>query len=152
MSSIQLNPIGHVVSLVTDKVDENWGKVIARIELLKEYSGGLIGLENFSHIIVITFLNEAKFENAKHLKRRPRGIASMPELGIFSQRAKDRPNPIGVTAVEIIKVGSDFLEVKGLDAIHKTPVLDIKPYFPQFDRIENPIVPEWVNILMQGYF
>ncbi len=76
----------------------------------------------------------------------------MPEVGILSQRAKDRPNPIGVTAVEIVKVVEDCLEVKGLDAIDGTPVLDIKPYFPQYDRVASPAVPAWVDELMKDYF
>ena len=51
-------------------------------------------------------------------------------VGILSQRAKNRPNPIGITAVEIVKVGDVFLDVKGLDAVNQTPILDIKPYYP----------------------
>lgn len=76
----------------------------------------------------------------------------MPLVGIFSQRVKDRPNPIGITAVEIVKVEGDVLEVKGLDAINGTPVIDVKPYYPQFDKVDDSKVPEWVNILMQNYF
>ena len=73
----------------------------------------------------------------------------MPKVGIFSQRAKDRPNPIGVTAVKIISVGDGYIEVKGLDAINETPVLDIKPYYPHYDKIDSPNVPEWVYKLME---
>jgi tRNA (Thr-GGU) A37 N-methylase len=73
-------------------------------------------------------------------------------VGIFSQRAKDRPNPIGITAVEIISVGDDYLEIKGLDAINETPILDIKPYYPHYDKIDSPKVPEWVDRLMKNYF
>jgi tRNA (adenine37-N6)-methyltransferase len=149
---IELTPIGHVSSPVTEKMDEKWGEVISRIALKPEYTGGLSGLEGFSHAIIITYLHEAHYESGKHLQRRPRGLESMPKLGIFSQRAKDRPNPIGITAVEIIKVGHDYLEVKGLDAIDSTPVLDIKPYFPQYDIVESPAVPEWVDTLMYKYF
>jgi len=58
----------------------------------------------------------------------------MPKVGIFSQRVKDRPNPIGVTTVEIISIGDDYIDVCGLDAIDATPVIDIKPYFPQYDK------------------
>ena len=76
----------------------------------------------------------------------------MPKIGIFSQRAKDRPNPIGVTAVKIVSVGDDYLEVQGLDAIDQTPVLDIKPYYPHYDKIDASEVPEWVNRLMENYF
>ena len=73
----------------------------------------------------------------KHLVRRPGGLDNMPEMGIFAQRAKDRPNSISVTAVKIVSIGKGFLEVSGLDAINGTPILDIKPYFPQFDLVKD---------------
>lgn len=150
--TINLKPIGHVVSPVEETVDEKWGGVVSRVLLLPEYAGGLDGLDGFSHAMVVTYLNRAQYDPARHLKRRPRGLESMPFVGIFSQRAKDRPNPIGVTAVRVIRTGTDYLEVQGLDAINGTPVLDIKPYYPSFDRIENPRTPEWVAELMKDYF
>lgn len=150
--TIHLKPIGHVVSPVEETVDEKWGGVVSRVLLLPEYAGGLDGLDGFSHAMVVTYLNKAKYEPARHLKRRPRGLESMPLLGIFSQRAKDRPNPIGITTVRIIRTGMDHIEVQGLDAVNGTPVLDIKPYYPLFDRIENPRTPEWVAELMKDYF
>ena len=76
----------------------------------------------------------------------------MPEVGIFAQRAKHRPNPIGMTAVQLTRVEGNVLIVKGLDAIDGTPILDIKPYYPAFDRIEEPRNPEWVGRLMEKYF
>lgn len=76
----------------------------------------------------------------------------MPEVGIFAQRAKDRPNPLGITAVSIVRVESGVLVVRGLDAINGTPVVDVKPYYPAYDRVMNAAVPEWVNRLMEGYF
>ena len=75
----------------------------------------------------------------------------MPMVGIFSQRAKDRPNRIGMTSVEIVSVSDRTLTVKGLDAVNGTPVLDIKPYYPVYDRKEA-VVPGWVNRLMEHYF
>jgi len=76
----------------------------------------------------------------------------MPEVGIFAQRAKDRPNPLGITAVSIVGVESGVLVVRGLDAIDGTPVVDVKPYYPAYDRIMDASVPEWVERLMKGYF
>lgn len=73
-------------------------------------------------------------------------------VGIFSQRAKDRPNPIGVTVVKIIDVSKDYLLVESLEAINGTPVLDIKPYYPHYDKVADVVVPEWVNRLMENYF
>jgi tRNA (Thr-GGU) A37 N-methylase len=84
--------------------------------------------------------------------RRPRGQADMPELGIFAQRAKDRPNPLGITVVPLVAVTPEGLRVRGLDAIDGTPILDLKPYFPQFDSAPGARVPEWVARLMRGYF
>ena len=152
MDEINLVPIGSVSSPVRERVDENWGEVMSRINLKSEYQGSLVGLEDFSHAIIVTYLHQAKYTSTKHLQRRPRGMASMPKVGIFAQRVKDRPNPIGVTAVKIIGVGDDYLEVRGLDAIDETPVIDIKPYFPHYDKIDVPRIPKWVDRLMENYF
>jgi tRNA (Thr-GGU) A37 N-methylase len=75
----------------------------------------------------------------------------MPEVGIFAQRAKHRPNSIGVTAVELVTVEGNVVIVRGLDAIDGTPVLDVKPYIPVFDRREAE-TPGWVDELMKDYF
>jgi len=152
MNKIELQPIGFVSSRVTERMDENWGKIISKIILEPEFAGALSGIEGFSHAVVVTYLHQAHYEKEKHLQRRPRNLETMPMVGILSQRAKNRPNPIGITAVEIISVGNDYLEVKGLDAVNETPVLDIKPYYPHYDKIENPKVPEWVDRLMKNYF
>jgi tRNA (adenine37-N6)-methyltransferase len=152
MNKIIIEPVGFVSSPVSERTDENWGEVKSKIILEPEFAGALLGLEGFSHAIIVTYLHEANYEKEKHLQRRPRNLKTMPMLGIFSQRAKNRPNPIGITAVQILKVGNDYIEIKGLDAIDKTPILDIKPYYPHYDKIEDSKVPEWVNILMKGYF
>jgi tRNA-Thr(GGU) m(6)t(6)A37 methyltransferase TsaA len=151
MNVIAMRPIGHVCSAVTAQTDESWGNVISRLELLPEYRAGLLGLDQFSHLLVITYLHEAAFEPTKHLTRRPRNLEPLPRVGIFAQRAKDRPNPIGVTAVALLFVTADSVAVRGLDAINGTQLLDIKPYYPQYDRVENAITPEWVSRLMQHY-
>jgi tRNA-Thr(GGU) m(6)t(6)A37 methyltransferase TsaA len=150
--SFVLRAIGRVRSPVTEAVDSDWGSVESRIVLEPEHRPGLRGLDEFSHVLVVALLHGARFEPARHLVRRPRGLAEMPELGIFAQRAKDRPNPIGITVVPLLGVEPDGIRVRGLDAIDGTPVLDLKPYFPDFDAAESPRVPEWVARLMRGYF
>jgi len=152
MTTISLRPIGHVRSEVTAQTDQDWGSTTSRLELLPEYRAGLLGLDQFSHLLVITYLHEATFEPAKHLRRHPRDLETMPLVGIFAQRAKDRPNPIGVTAVTRLSVTSDSVIVRGLDAIDGTPVIDIKPYYPEYDRVDSAIIPEWVSRLMKDYF
>ncbi len=147
-----VEPIGHVESPVSEMVDENWGNVTSRVVLFPAYRAGIRGLEDFSHVLVLTLLHRASFDSSRHLVRRPRGLPSMPEVGIFSQRAKDRPNPLGITAVRLIACSDDGITVRGLDAIDGTPVLDIKPYYPHYDRVESAQAPAWVDQLMEGYF
>jgi tRNA-Thr(GGU) m(6)t(6)A37 methyltransferase TsaA len=151
-SPLAVTPIGTVRSAATAAVDEDWGAIEARIVLEPALRPGLRGLEEFSHLVVVTFLHRASFDPARHLVRRPRGLASLPELGIFAQRAKDRPNPLGISCVPLLAVEEDGLRVRGLDAIDGTPVLDLKPYFPQFDAAGEVRLPAWVGELMRGYF
>ncbi len=84
--------------------------------------------------MVLTFLHEAEYIPEKHLRRHPQERQDMPLLGIFAQRARHRPNRIGVTAVEIVEVTDNSVKVRALDAIDGTPVIDIKPYVPVYDR------------------
>lgn len=147
-----LEAIGVVRSPAIEPVDQDWGRVTAEIHLNDELAPGLRGLEQFSHAIIVFLMHRATFEPATDLVRRPQGRPEMPQIGIFAQRAKHRPNPIGVTAVQILDVADNVLKVKGLDAIDGTPILDIKPYFPLFDRLNRPATPPWVDELMQSYF
>lgn len=147
-----ISEIGYVENNVNKQSDENWGNIKSIIRLNNDYIGGLTGLDSFTHAIILTYLHEAQFIRDQHLERRPRNLPEMPLVGIFSQRAKDRPNPIGLVSVRIIEVLKDSLIVVGLDAINGTPVLDIKPYYPQYDKIGDAFVPDWVNRLMENYF
>lgn len=150
--ALPLRAIGYVRSAATEAVDENWASVESRIVLEPDLRGGLRGLEEFSHVVVVTYLHQASFDASRHLVRRPRGLPTMPELGIFAQRAKDRPNPLGITVVLLVAVEPDGIRVRGLDAIDGTPVVDIKPHFPDFDSAAGARVPGWVAELMKGYF
>jgi len=151
MNEIVMHPIGFVKNEVEEKKDVAWGSNVSVIELQENYYGGLEGLEDFSHVIILYYLDKAEYLKEKHLKRRPQNRDDMPLRGIFSQRGKDRPNKIGMTSVEIVSVAEKNLTVKGLDAIDGTAVLDIKPYYPVYDK-KDASVPEWVNRLMEHYF
>jgi tRNA-Thr(GGU) m(6)t(6)A37 methyltransferase TsaA len=143
--------IGCVKSPVTEPVDMNWGEVVSEIVFKPEYAPGLLGLEGFSHLMVLTFLHEAEYISEKHLRRHPQERQDMPLLGIFAQRARHRPNRIGVSTVEIVGVTDNCVRVRALDAIDGTPVIDIKPYVPVYDR-KDATVPEWMDEMMKDYF
>lgn len=151
MENIVMKPIGYVKNNVENRKDVSWGEDVSSIILNEEYYGGLKGLEEFTHVTIIYYLDKAKFDREKHLQRRPQNREDMPLVGIFSQRGKDRPNQIGMTSVQIVSVSKNCLMVKGLDAIDGTPILDIKPYYPVYDQ-KNAKVPEWVDRLMEHYF
>ncbi len=148
--TICLEPIGYVENAVNSAVDHDWATVESKIVLKEDLAPALAGLGDFSHVLVIFWMHEAG--PVKALQRRPQSREDMPEVGLFSQRAKHRPNPIGVTAVPIVSIDRNILVVRCLDAINGTPVLDIKPYYPAYDRPGEVTVPEWVDRLMINYF
>lgn len=145
--------VARVRSPIHEAADEGWGRVESELVFDASLAPGLKGLEAFTHAVVVFWMEQSAFAPAD-LVRRPRGREDMPPVGVFAQRAKDRPNPIGITAVKIesVDVEKGILRVQGLDAIDGTPVLDVKPYVPAFDRAESARVPEWMDALMKGYF
>jgi len=112
----------------------------------QRFAGGLKGIDEFSHVLVVFLMHQAWFDPAD-LVSRPEGREDLPEIGIFAQRARHRPNPIGTSAVRIEAVQSNVITVRGLDAIDGTPLLDIKPYFPNYDAVPDAGMPEWARAL-----
>ena len=98
------------------------------IEILPEYLPGLKDLDGFSHIILIYHLHQS---HRKDLSVVP-FLDSEPR-GVFATRAPNRPNPIGLSVVKLIGVEKNILHVENLDILDGTPLLDIKPYIPEFD-------------------
>jgi len=147
---ICMEPIGYVVNDINSPIDYGWAKVKSNIVLRDDLLPALSKLSEFSHIVVIYWIHQAKSPNI--LNRKPQNRQDMPEVGILAQRAKHRPNPIGVTAVPLVKINGCSIIFRGLDAINGTPVLDIKPYYPEYDGRPEAKVPEWVSRLMKNYF
>jgi tRNA (adenine37-N6)-methyltransferase len=102
------------------------------VEIYPEYSAGLADLDGFSHIILLYWLHKS---SGYSLTCRP--FLDTQERGIFATRAPRRPNPLGFSIVELLKVESRFLTVGSIDIIDQTPLLDIKPYVPDFDVREQ---------------
>lgn len=92
------------------------------------------------------------FDPARQIARNPRGMEDLAPVGVFAQRTKFRPNPIGVTTVTLVAVDNRGITVRGLDALDGTPVLDIKPHIPAFERKDDVRLPAWVGHMMAGYF
>ena len=150
--SFTLAPVGTVRSTRTEPVDDGWDAETSRIELVAPFDGrALLGLDGFSHCEVVTLLDRASWDPSV-TARRPRGNPAWPVVGILAQRAKDRPNRIGLTVCRIVAVAGPVLEVAGLDAIDGTPVLDIKPWVAELGPREETRQPPWMTELMAGYW
>jgi len=131
----------------------NYAQAESRIEINPELASGLQGLAEFSHVVVVFHLDRIPpFDKAKQLLRNPRGMEHLAPVGVFAQRTKFRPNPIGVTPVKLVSIKDNTLIVIGLDAMDGTPVLDVKPFIPEFDGADNVKMPDWVATMVQGYF
>jgi len=149
----QFEPVGYVRNGRTEMSVGHWANVESRIEIDPRYVKGLLGLSEFSHAVIVFHLDRIpSFDSAKQITRNPRGMENLPPVGVFAQRTKFRPNPLGVTTVELVAVDDKGVTVRGLDALDGTPVLDIKPYIPAFERKDDVRLPPWVEKMMDGYF
>ena len=142
---IKLKPIGYVHRATKqEKVKDR--SLEAEIVIRRGLLEALNGIEEFSHISVLFYLHQVSTQRMKTLKVHPRGRIDMPLVGIYATRAPIRPNPIGLTVVELLKRRANILVVRGLDACDGTPVLDLKPY-DNWDAVTNIQVPEWRKTL-----
>jgi len=118
---------------------------LSRIRIYDDFRDGLAGLEAFSHLIVLYWFHH-RDTNAERsvLRVTPRRHPGAPEVGVFASRSPSRPNPIGFCVVELEKLDGSVLEVKGLDAIEGSPIIDLKPYIPHADAVIHARVPAWV--------
>lgn len=132
--------------------DDRWDGESSRIELAAPFDGtAMTGLSEFSHCIVVYVFDRASWDGSR-MSRHPRGNMEWPEVGIFAQRAKDRPNRLGVTVCRILGVEGSSLPVAGLDAIDGSPVVDIKPWMAEFGPRGEVHQPAWSTELMRGYW
>lgn len=150
--TFEILPIGKVMSTRAVAEDDNWDAETSTIELLPPFGErSLMGLNSFSHCIVVYVFDKAQWDESR-MSRHPRGNQEWPEVGIFAQRAKDRPNRLGVTVCRILGVDGPVLRVAGLDAIDGTPVVDIKPWMNEFGPRGAITQPEWATELMSDYW
>lgn len=152
--NIVLRPIGIVRSPIRQVADDCWGGIISTIELDESRFSVdcTLGLSEYSHVEVVFYLSQIPEEKIVSGARHPRGRSDWPKVGIFAQRAKDRPNRIGVTVCRLEAVDGLKIRVRELDAMDGTPVLDVKPFYKGFAPRGEVREPEWATELMGGYF
>lgn len=120
----------------------------AFIELDKKYIPALKALEGFSHINVLWWFDKFDNDEARAVLEADQPYKKAPKkMGIFATRSPIRPNPIALTAVEVIGIDYErgIINIAYIDADDNTPLIDIKPYTPSLDKIDTPSVPKWCS-------
>ncbi len=149
---IRVKPVATVKNSRKTPTDDFWGEIISEIELCDHIPDEAFeGISAFSHLEIIYFFDKVK-KSEIVFSGRPRGNPGYPVTGIFAQRKKDRPNTLGLCTVELLEHKGRTIKVKYLDAIHGTPVLDIKPVFKEYKVEGNIRQPVWVSELMKNYW
>ncbi|MGW5780526.1 SAM-dependent methyltransferase [Streptomyces sp. NPDC003863] len=147
-------PVGRVVGGRGEVRDDEWGDVESVVRLDAEAFGpeALAGLDAFSHLEVVYHFDRVSPDAVETGARHPRGNEEWPQVGIFAQRGKNRPNRLGVSRCRLVRTDGLDLHVRGLDAVDGTPVLDIKPYMTEFGPQGPTTQPAWADEIMRHYY
>ena len=122
------------------------GEEKLKLVVYTDYCDALEGLEAFSHVIVIYWLDKSDTEEKRRILRvTPRRHPGAPELGVFACRSPVRPNPLAHEVCRLLKVEGRTLWVEGSDVYEGTPIVDIKPYMPKADAVPDAQVPLWAT-------
>ncbi len=136
MLPVQYRPIGVIHSKFKEPQGTPIQASVAKgsagfIEIFPEYVEGLQDIDGFSHIILLYH-----FHRAKEYRLRVRPYMDSQVHGVFATRSPSRPNAIGISVVRLVEVRGNTLHIEDVDVLDETPLLDIKPYVPQFDHRE----------------
>lgn len=142
---INLTPIGFVKNNITEPKREGGEAFISEIIIKEDLKEALHRLDEFSHIIVIYWMHKLSPSQRSVIKVHPKGNQALPLVGVFACRSPARPNPLGITTVKLLARRDNILKVAGLDAVDGTPVLDIKPYIPDYDSNSEIKTPDWLT-------
>jgi tRNA-Thr(GGU) m(6)t(6)A37 methyltransferase TsaA len=146
---VSIRPIGVVRNGIKEPRMDGWSTVRSDIIIRDELSAALDGIEGYSHVIVVFAFDKVP-ESEIRMSVTPRGDKRIPEQGVLATRSQLRPSPLGLSVVRQLRRRHNIIRVEGLDAIDGTPVLDIKPYFPNYDAVPDAGIPDWAKGLADG--
>ena len=139
--TVNLEIIGRVQTPVPDDdIARARRELVSHIVVAPRFAEALTGIEAYSQIIVLFWLDRARPREG--WLTHPRGNPDLPLTGVLAGRGRAHPNPVGLAVVDLIARHGNTLEVRRLDAFNGTPVIDIKPY-DHFDVYPDPRVPAW---------
>jgi tRNA (adenine37-N6)-methyltransferase len=154
VTTYDVKPIGWVRSSRREPIDDDWESVSATVTLDPDQFSpdSLDGLEDFSHVEVVYLFDQVDEADIQTGARHPRNNPGWPQVGIFAQRAKMRPNRLGVSVCRLVGRKGLTLRIEALDAIDGTPVLDVKPVMAEFLPRGEVRQPDWSRELMATYW
>jgi tRNA-Thr(GGU) m(6)t(6)A37 methyltransferase TsaA len=141
---LTIEPIGIVRNGERDPGRRDWTRVKSWIELRDGLGEALLGLDGYSHVIVLGWLDRLPEELRARLTAYPSGDQRLPLQGALALRGA-RPNPISTTVCRLLKIDRNRLRVEGLDLIDGTPLLDVKPYIAHYDAVPGATIPRWAE-------
>ncbi|KAF1078467.1 tRNA (N6-threonylcarbamoyladenosine(37)-N6)-methyltransferase TrmO [Methanogenium sp. MK-MG] len=124
---------------------------VSEITLKEEYTELLEDIEQYSHLVIIYWGHEITEEGRSLRKVHPMGVATNPLTGLFCTCSPARPNPVLTKVVRLIQVRGNVLAVAGLDAIDRSPVIDIKPYVTDFYPQDDVRIPDWMQKIVEEH-
>lgn len=117
------------------------------LEIDEHWVDGLIGIEEFSHLVVLFYLDRATRRRIAGEPRQAEDADGLTPVGFFSTRTPKRPNPIGIACPRLIGRNGNVLSVAGIDAWDGTPIVDIKGYYPRDELRPDATIPGWLEML-----
>lgn len=147
MKQFIINQIGTICTQFSDKAQmpiqpcggmEHFGKII----MSETYTKGLKDLKGFSHIYLIYHFNQTQKEQLEVI---PFNDKTHTPRGVFSTRAPVHPNKLGLSLVKLIDIKDNTITYQGVDILDGTPLIDIKPYIPNFDHIDGEVTTGWMD-------
>lgn len=137
--------VGVVAGAGDDVTRVDWSRVRSEIRLHDEYADALLGLSDYSHLLVIAWLDRVPADLRRRLRAHPSGDDRYPLQGALALRGGGRPNPISVTVCRLLRIDGTRIRVEGLDLVDGTPVLDLKPYIAHYDSVPGARLPGWAS-------
>ncbi len=133
----ELRPVGRVVR----SGDE------VRVEILERYRQALQLLDRFTHLIVVWWADKHDNPKSREALQCEPPYAPGRVHGVFATRAEYRPNPIAITTCRMLTIDepAGIIHIANIDALDDTPVVDLKPYYPVCDRVQDARIPEWLS-------
>jgi tRNA-Thr(GGU) m(6)t(6)A37 methyltransferase TsaA len=126
-------------------------QTVSELVINADLDGILDGIDDFSHLIVLYWAHLVPDERRSLIRVHPMGSSDFPLVGVFATHSPTRPNSILTSVVKLLGREGNTLKVTGLDALDGSPILDIKPYDGELDKLKDVKMPNWMRRIHQEF-